>query len=147
MANDEKVSGVHQHTNPIGDIRSTVGAFAGVMLELAELQGRLFRAEAKAAMQQSIGSGVAIVLSLLFVLGSLPVILLGLASAIAYCSDIETWLAQLLVGCGVFVVSLLIAAISLKKVTRVRRQFQRSSDELSKNIEWTKKAFRGVSTR
>jgi hypothetical protein len=147
MVNNEKMNGKYEHPSPLGDLRSSAGAFASVLLELAELQGKLFRAELKSAMQQSIGSAVAIVLSLSCLLGSLPVIFLGLSSAIAYCCGIEAWSAQLLVGGSISLISVLIAAISVRKVTQVSRQFKRSADELSNNIEWTKKAFRGASSR
>ena len=79
-------------------------------------------------------------------LGSLLVIGFGLASAVAYYFQWEEWVAQLAVGGCLSMLSIVVAAISFKNVTRVS-QFKRSSEEFSKNLEWTKSVFDGDSTR
>ena len=147
MVDIEKVNGKYRHSNPVVDLKSSAGAFARDLLELAELQGKLFHADTKSAVHESVGSVAAIVISCSCLLGSLPVVVFGLASAIAYYFELEAWLTQLAVG-GVFsLMSITAAAIAFKKITRVGEQFTRSSAEFSRNLEWTKSVFNGESSR
>jgi hypothetical protein len=146
MVDIEKMNGKYRHSNLVGDIKSTAGAFAGDLLELAELQGKLFRADAESAFHQSKGSAAAIIIACCCLLGCLPVAGFGLASAVAYYCQLEDWVAQLAVGGCLSMLSIVVAAISFKNVTRVS-QFKRSSEEFSKNLEWTKSVFDGDSTR
>ncbi len=146
MVDIEKMNGKYRHSNLVGDIKSTAGAFAGDLLELAELQGKLFSADAKSALHQSKGSAAAIILACCCLLGCLPVVCFGLASAVAYYFESEEWVAQLAVGGCLSMLSILVAAFSINNVTRVS-QFKRSSEEFSKNLEWTKSVFKGDSAR
>ena len=147
MVDIEKLNGKYRHSNPLGDFQSTAGAFASDLLELAELQGKLLRADAQAALRQSIGSAAAVVISCSCLLGCLPVVVFGFASAVAYYLEIEAWMAQLLVG-GIFsILSVSVAVIAFRNCTRVGKQFNRSSAEFSKTLEWTKNVFKGVSPR
>ena len=147
MVDIEKLNGKYRHSNPVGDFQSTAGAFASDLLELAELQGKLLRADAQAALRQSIGSAAAVVISCSCLLGCLPVVVFGFASAVAYYFEIETWVAQLAVGGSLSLLSVTVAAIAFKNCTRISQQFKRSSTEFSKTLEWTKNVFQGVSSR
>ena len=147
MVDVEKVSGRYRHSNPIGDLKSSAGAFACDLLELAELQGKLFQADAKAAVHQSVGLTATLFVACSFLLGCLPVAVFGLASALAYFCEIETWVAQLVVGGGLSFLSVLVAAIAVKKLSKISQQFKRSSDELAKNLKWTKNVINGVNSR
>ncbi|MEI7460367.1 MAG: phage holin family protein [Pirellula sp.] len=146
MVDIEKMNGKYRHSNLVGDIKSTAGAFACDLLELAELQGKLFRADAKTALHQSKGSAAAIIIACCCLLACLPVAGFGLASAVAYYFQWEEWVAQLAVGGCLSILSIVVAAISFKNVTRAN-QFKRSSEEFSKNLEWTKRVFDGDSAR
>ena len=146
MVDIEKMNGKYRHSNLVGDIKSTAGAFAGDLLELAELQVKLFKADAESALHQSKGWAAAIMIDCCCLLGSLLVIGFGLASAVAYYFQWAEWVAQLAVGGCLSMLSIVVAAISFKNVTRVS-QFKRSSEEFSKNLEWTKSVFDGDSTR
>lgn len=147
MVDIEKLNGKYSHSNPVGDFQSTAGAFASDLLELAELQGKLLRADAQAALRQSIGSAAAVVISCSCLLGCLPVVVFGFASAVAYYFEIEAWMAQLLVG-GIFsILSVSVAVIAFRNCTGAGKQFNRSSAEFSKTLEWTKNVFKGVSSR
>ena len=147
MVDIEKLNGKYRHSNPVGDFQSTAGAFASDLLELAELQGKLLRADAQAALRRSIGSAAAVVISCSCLLGCLPVVVFGFASAVAYYFEIETWMAQLLVGGSFSIVSIAVATIAFRNCTRIGKQFNRSSSEFSKTLEWTKNVFKGVSSR
>jgi len=141
------MKGKYRHSNPIEDIKSTVGAFACDLLELAELQGKLLKADAQLAARKSIGTAAAFTISCCCLVGCLPVVGIGLASAVSYYFELENWVAQMAVGGSLSATSILIAAMSLKNFTRISHQFHRSADEFSKNVAWTKNAFNRESER
>lgn len=147
MVDIEKMNGRYRHSNPVGDLQSTAGAFASDLLELAELQGKLLRADGESAVRQSIGSAVTLVISCTCLMSCLPVVVFGLASAVAYSFEIETWVAQLAVGGSFSLFSILAAAIAFRNFSRISLQFKRSLAEFSKTLEWTKNVFKGVSSR
>ena len=141
MVDIEKINRKYKHSNPVEDMKSSVGAFACDLLELAELQGRLLRADAKLAVRKSVGTAAAIAISCCCLMGCLPVACFGFASAIAYYFELEDWVAQIAVGGSLSAISILIAAIAFKSFTRISYQFDRSADEFSKTLAWTKNAF------
>lgn len=147
MVDSEKMNGKYAHSNPIEDIKSTANAFTCDLLELAELQGRLLRADANLALRQSLGSVAAIAVSCCCLVGCLPVLAFGIASAIASYFEIEVWLSQIAVGSSLSVISLLLGLIAIRALRLVGMQFSRSADELSKTLTWTKNTFRAESTR
>ena len=147
MVDIEKLNGKYQHASPVGQFQTTAGRFACDLLELAELQAKLLKADAKSALSQSIGAATTVAIGSIFLVGCVPVVVFGLASAVAYYCGIEAWVAQLAVsGCLAFL-SILCIAIALKALSKTDRQFKRSAEEFSKNIEWTKDVFHGVSSR
>jgi hypothetical protein len=143
MVDIEKVNGRYKYANPVGDLKSTAGAFACDILELAELQGKLFKADAQAAIRQSIGASVSLLVACTCLLASLPVAMFGLASAVAFFFDMETWVAQLTVGGSLSILGIVIAAWAFSRLSGISHQFKRSSVEFSKNLAWTKHVFSG----
>jgi hypothetical protein len=147
MVDIETMNGKYKHSNPVEDMKTSAGAFVCDLVELAELQGRLLKADAKLAFRKSTGAAAAFAVSCCCFLGCLPVIGFGLASAVAYYFELENWIAQLAVGGSLSIVSVLIATISLRNITRINQQFHRSTDEFSKNLIWAKNAFNRESER
>ena len=147
MVDVEKVNGKYQHAGPVGQFQTTAGKFASDLLELAELQGKLLKADAKLALTKSLGAATTVVIGCSCLLGCIPVVVFGLASAVAYYCEIDAWVAQLAVGGGLAILSVLCVVIALKTLSKASRQFKRSTEEFSKNIEWTKDVFHGVSSR
>ncbi len=147
MVDVEKVSAKYQHTSPVGQFKSTAGKIACDLLELAELQGKLLKADAKSVFAQSLGAAAIVVIGCSCLLGCIPVVIFGLASAVAYYFEIETWVAQLAVGSCFAILSLLCIAIAFKTLSKTSQQFKRSTEEFAKNIEWTKDIFSGVASR
>ena len=121
--------------------------FACDLLELTELQAKLFKADAHAVFKESLGSIAIAVLGCSFLLGSIPVVVFGLASAVALYWQMDEWIAQLAVGGGLALMSLILIGWSFRTLSKSSTQFQRSIAEFSKNIEWTKDVIRGVSAK
>jgi hypothetical protein len=146
MVDLEKMSQDYQHASPVGQFRTSAGKFGRDLLELAELQGKLFNADAKSAVEKSMVAVLFALIGCLSLLGCMPVLFLGAASAIAYFCEVETWVSQLAVGCSLSIVSMATIGISLKKLSNTGEQFKRSTEEFSKNIEWAKDIFSGESS-
>ena len=147
MVDIETMNGKYKHSNPVEDMRTSVGAFVCDLVELAELQGKLLKADAQLAVRKSTGAAAAFAISCCCFIGCLPVIGFGLASAVAYYFELETWIAQLAVGGSVAFMSILIATLSFRNITRMNQQFYRSTDEFSRNLTWAKNAFHRESER
>jgi hypothetical protein len=147
MVDLEKINGKYEHTSPVSQFTETAGRFACDLLELTELQAKLFKSDAHAVLRQSLASIVIVILGCSFLLGSIPVVVFGLASAVAYYGQTEEWIAQLSVGGGLALLSSILIAWSLKTLSKSTDQFRRSTTEFSKNIEWTKDVIRGASAK
>jgi hypothetical protein len=147
MVDIEKMNGKYKHSNPVEDMKTSVGAFVCDLVELAELQGKLLKADAKLAVRKSTGAAAAFAISCCCFIGCLPVIGFGLASAVAYYFKLENWIAQLAVGGIVAFMSVLIATISFRNITRMNQQFHRSTNEFLRNLTWAKNAFNRESER
>jgi len=145
MVDVETMNGDYQHASPVGQFRTSAGKFGCDLLELAELQGKLFKADAKTAIERSMGAAIFALIGCFSLLGCIPVLTLGIASAIAYYFEIGTWFSQLLVGGCLSLISIAMIAISLRTLSNTGGQFKRSTEELSKNMEWVKNIFGGVS--
>lgn len=147
MVDVEKVNAKYRHASPVGQFKTSAGKIACDLLELAELQGKLFKADAKSVFSQSITATATVIIGCTCLLGCIPVVIFGLASAVAYYFEIESWVAQVAVGSCFAILSLLCIAIAFRTLSKTSRQFKRSTEEFSKNIEWTKDIISGVTSR
>ena len=147
MVDLEKIDTKYEHANPVSQFTETAGRFACDLLELTELQTKLFKADAHVVFKESLGSIAIAVLGCSFLLGSIPVVVFGLASAVALYWQMDEWIAQLAVGGGLALMSLILIGWSFRTLSKSSTQFQRSIAEFSKNIEWTKDVIRGVSAK
>ena len=147
MVDVEKMSEEYQHASPVGKFRSSAGKFGCDLFELAELQVKLLRADAKSAVEKSMTAVLFALIGCLSLLGCMPVLFLGAASAVAYLLGLETWVAQLAVGFGLSLVSIGMIGMALKSLSNTGQQFKRSMEEFTKNFEWAKDVFSGDSPR
>ena len=147
MDNSEKVSQEYRHASPVGPFRDSIGKLGCDLLELAELQAKLFQADAKSAMEQSMGAMIFALIGCLSLLGCMPVLILGSAAAFAYFFEVQLWISQLTVGVVLSLISVAVIAVSMKKLSRSGAHFKRSAVEFSKNIEWAKGVFGSDSTK
>jgi len=142
-----RVSSEYQHTSPVGQFRTSAGKFTCDLLELAELQAKLLKADAKSVAERSIGAAIFVLVGCLSLLGCMPVLIFGAASAVAYFFEIDPWVSQLMVGGCLSVISIAVVAISSRMLSKTGVQFKRSTEEFSKNIEWLKDIFGSVSPK
>jgi len=113
----------------------------GDILELAELQVKLARLDARDAVKRVVGPLGLMVFAACMAIASLPVVFLGLAGGLSKLSGLEPWAAQLIVGAVGVVIAATVAALALRTLTTALDTFKRSTDELSKNVAWFKSIF------
>ncbi len=147
MVDIEKINEKYEHAGPVSQFTETAGRFACDLLELTELQARLFKADAHFVFTKSLGAISMAVIGCSLLLGSIPVVVFGLASATAYYWQMEEWIAQLAVGGGLALLSLMLIAGAYRTLSKSTLQFHRSTAEFSKNMEWTKDVIRSVSAK
>ncbi|HUP78974.1 MAG TPA: phage holin family protein [Pirellula sp.] len=147
MVDIEKISEKYEHAGPVTQFTESAGRFACDLLELTELQASLFKADAQSVFKESINAIATVAIGCSLLLGTIPVVVFGLASATAFYWQIDVWIAQLAVGGGLTLLSLMFIAGSFKTLSKSTKRFKRSTAEFSKNMEWTKDVIRSVSSK
>jgi len=147
MVDLEKMNGDYHHTSPVGKLTSSAGRFGADILELVELQGKLLKADAKRTMEKSMGAAISALIGLFCLMGCLPILSFGLASAVSHYFKVESWISQLAIGGGLSFVSMIIVISSLRTLATNGMQFKRSAEEFSKNLEWAKDVFSGAGSK
>lgn len=129
-------------SSPFSDFASQAAEVTSDVVELAELQVKLARLDAAEAVKRVVWPLGFILLAACLAIASLPVIFFGLAGLLQELSGWMPWVCQLIVGVIGIVIAIAIAASSLRTISRAFNTFERSSQELSKNIAWFKSIFR-----
>lgn len=136
---------VQAELNGNGKRRSPVSGFAGQaanvmgdLLELAELQSRLAKADAKLAAGRMIRPIALLLVGICGALASLPVLTMGLAGCLAAVTELSLWQAQLVVGLIVALAAVATIYLSVKAIRRSTLPFERSATQLTYNIAWLK---------
>lgn len=126
---------------PAEAMTRSMSDLVGDIASLAELQARLFAIDAKETMRRIVLPIVFAAAGMVLVLGSIPVLLLTLAALFTYAgmgAAMSLFLA--------FVVGMILGAIALGvawyAIRRSLVSFQRSREELARNLHWIKEALR-----
>jgi hypothetical protein len=128
-------NGSNIHASPL-TVVGNIADFGNDIATLAELQAKLTLLDAKDAAAKAtmpmvvLGAGVALAL------GSLPVILIGLADLIAKSTKIPSGACQLIVGLVALALAGVAAFVGLKGSTASLASFRRSNEELTRNLCW-----------
>lgn len=125
---------------PASEMTRNVSGLASDISTLAELQGRLFALDAKQSARKLIVPLVLTLLGVVFLLGSIPVLLMGVAYLLTDLGMDGT--AALFVA---FAIGLVIGALGVGIGWALLRHsldpFQRSRNELVRNLQWIKSAL------
>ncbi len=130
--------------------RRLTGNVAGVIhdiTELLELQVKLFAADTRSALRNSMLAVVLIVLAVCTLLGAMPVALMAVAEILveqAQLSHIEALLVASGAGIGVAVVVL---AIAWWRLRRGLQHLHGSFEELDRNVAWIKHVLKNGEPR
>ncbi len=135
---EQKMNGSQHRSSPVAGLASQAASVLGDAILLAELQAKLAKADAKLAAKRIMGPALLLLLAGCGVLAGLPVLALGLAAALSFFAELESWQSMLIVGGILFVGAILTMLIAARGIQKSFTQFQRSSNELAKNVVWLK---------
>jgi hypothetical protein len=126
---------MNNHASPL-TIVSNIADFGNDIATLAELQSKLTLLDAKEAAARATVPVIALAVGLVVALGSVPVLLIGLADLIASNTRLSAGTAQLIVGAVGFALALGVGFFGLKGSIASLDSFRRSKEELSRNLSW-----------
>jgi len=120
---------------PEGILGNLTG-LTGDIASLAELQAELVAVDLKDTVGRATWPGVVLVVSAVLLVATLPVLLIGLAFALASALAISQAAALLLTG-GIFaLVAAVVGTVAALRFLRSFESFRRSREELVRNVSW-----------
>ncbi len=139
MANVQaELNGAGKRHSPVAGFAGQAANVLGDLLEMAELQARLAKADAHLAASRMTRPVAVLLVGICAALASLPVLTIGLATCLDALTVLNAWQAQLLVGLLVAAVAVSAIYLSVRAIRRSALQFERSASELARNIAWLK---------
>lgn len=124
--------------SPVAGFAGKASNVAGDLLELAELQTRLAKADASLTLHRLVRPSATLLLSICAALASLPVLALGVSGLLSAWAGWAAWQTQLTVGGGLIVIAALGMILSLRSIRNCAEPFSRSAAELKNNLQWLK---------
>lgn len=125
-----------QTNGPPEGVIGGIAEFGNDIMTLAELQARLAAIDFKESLEHAVVPLVLTLGGLMLALASLPVVLIGVAQLIAWAFSIHLGWALLLVGLVALVGASAVAGIAGLRFSRSFASFQRSREELVRNLSW-----------
>ena len=134
----------YPHTSPVRGLVGQAAEVTGDVIELAELQLQLAKADAEDAIRIAIRPILFIGFGGVLLLASFPVVLFAAAGFLARYTEMSVELAQLVVGLVAAVIAIITASVSVYSLKSSFTPFSRSADEFKQNIAWLKAIFRSA---
>jgi Putative Actinobacterial Holin-X, holin superfamily III len=128
-------NGTHVHASPL-TVVGNIADFGNDIATLAELQVKLTALDAKECVEKATTPLIILGAGGILALGSVPVILIGLADVIATSMKISSGSAQLMVGLIALAIAGVASYFGLKGATSSLDSFRRSREELIRNLSW-----------
>jgi hypothetical protein len=127
---------------PASRLGRGMAALAHDATTIAELQARLVALDLKDGSKSLRNAVLLAVIGGALLLACLPVGMLALGELLVDLAGWETWVAYLVTGGGGLLIGLLLLWIGWLAVRKAAATFQRSREELARNVEWFKEALR-----
>ena len=115
---------------------SNLADFSNDIATLGELQAKLTALDAREAGSRAAIPLLILVAAAALAIGSIPVILIGLADWIASAAKISSGVAQLAVGLVALMVAVIGAFLGFRGAIRSLDSFRRSREEFVRNLSW-----------
>jgi hypothetical protein len=125
-------------SSPIEGVFDNLVEFSGNLVTLGELQAKLAAYELRNCVQQATWPVAMIVVACVIALGSIPVILFGVAEWLVRAAAISHASALLLTGFGALIVAGILAGAATPLLRRSFDRLQHTRDEFTRNINWIK---------
>ena len=108
--------------------------------EIVRSEFRLAKVEIHEETTKAIRSSIPLVIGVLLSLYALGFILLAIVHALSLVVD--AWLAALIVGVGVLVVSMILVSVGRKRFKQVKVVPEKTVDTVKENVQWAKHQIR-----
>lgn len=130
-------NGTRIRTEPITTMVGGLAEFGNDVSTLAELQAKLALLDMKESARRAAVPSALIVVGVALATASLPVALIGVSELVATALQLahRGW-AYLIVAGVTLLIAILIAAVAGSRLGHSFESFQRSRDELTRNIAW-----------
>ncbi len=119
-------------------VAGNMAEFGYDIMTLAELQLQLFKTDASTVLRSVLIPVAVVVFAIITLFASLPLLLMSGATALHTHGEVPLWAAQLSVGGGALLLSLLMSAFCIFLIQRQMRLFGRSREEFIRNVRWVK---------
>ena len=126
---------------PIQGVTEGASSVLGDAFDLAELQAKLLRADAKSCGERAKLALLGLVVTLALLIAALPVIASGLAQWMAWGLDWPLWICQLSVGFVFTALGLVGGYLCLRRLKSSLQSFESSQREAADNIRWLRQAL------
>ena len=127
---------------PPNGVATDVGELTHDMLSLAELQFELFRTDCRAGLKGLLLPITLLLLAVIVAAGAMPVALLFLAEFLAQTAGLSRAAAFAVAVLAGFVAAGALGAVGWARIRGVERVFERSREELNRNMTWIKHALK-----
>jgi hypothetical protein len=117
-------------------VLTNVSEFVGDFSTLAELQIKLTEVDAKEALQRASMPTVGLVIVTAVLMGTLPVLLIGLGFVLATALGISQGAGLLIVGLIVAALAAVLGWFALAAFLKSFESFRRSREEFVRNVNW-----------
>jgi len=121
-----------------GSLVGNIAEFGNDVATLAELQLKLAVYDAKDCVSRATIPVIVAVAGSAVALGSIPIVLLGLADWIASSTQLSVAAARLIVGIAALILAGVGVVIALRASLRSLEGFRRSNEELARNLSWVR---------
>lgn len=123
-------------------VARNVGHVVNDVVELSELQMKLLSSDLKSVVRRAILPLVGVVTGICLALGTVPVLLTGLARVLETQSDLAFTSALLLTGAGALILAVIGVALAGWFLRQSLRELDRSRAEFVQNLAWVKQSLK-----
>jgi hypothetical protein len=131
----------HHNGKPIAPpvaVARTLNCLAHDVVELAELQGAMFKFEMQGWWKKLIAPAMLLVISVVIAMGCVPVLLFGLAYGLSEATSLSMAVSLLIVAASSLVVAVILGLVGWSLLKACSSPFSQSTRELSQNLRWIK---------
>jgi MFS superfamily sulfate permease-like transporter len=129
------------HNGHPESLRDNVAELISDVGSLAELQWQLFTLDAQQAWQRALWPLVIVGAALGIALGTVPVLLLGIAQVLVELFEISTAVAYISVAVVFAIIAGVTAKIAIARLRTATESFRRSREELRHNVQWMQRVI------
>jgi len=124
--------------SPVEGVFTNLAELSGNLVTLGELQAKLAATELRSCIKQATWPALMIVAACVIALGSLPVLLIGVAEWLVRALGITHASALLLSGVGALLLAAILIGVAIPMLRRSFDHLQYTREEFRRNIAWIK---------